>query len=91
MKVLLLLVSLLGEVSGSAQTLRLSEVSEVGGEGTEQMVRKTGNGEERLFVKKQAVISDPDVKHAAPSHFTKGQIDVMLTEEARSAGVVWMR
>lgn len=58
------------------ETLRISEVGTQGGADTERMTLKTEDGEEPLFVKKEAVLTDQDVKKAWVE--ADGQISVQL-------------
>lgn len=65
----------------SAETLRISELANAAGEGVEQMILKTESGEEALFVKTEAVLTDADVKQAWADPTIGGQIGVELNEE----------
>ena len=81
MKPLLLLVLLAATDLCGADTLRLSEVVDKAGDGVEQMTLRGGEREEIIFVKKQAVVRDADVKQAWANVPEEGQINVTLKDE----------
>jgi outer membrane protein assembly factor BamE (lipoprotein component of BamABCDE complex) len=65
----------------SGDTLRISELANAAGDGSERMTLKTKDGEEELFVKTKTVIADGDVKEAWPDPTSGGQISVKLNED----------
>jgi outer membrane protein assembly factor BamE (lipoprotein component of BamABCDE complex) len=81
MKPILAVIFLIVAGVCSGDTLRISELADGAGEGSERMVLKNEGGEEVLFVKTQAVLGDADVKEAWPDPTFDGQITVKLNED----------
>ncbi len=81
MKPILAVIFLIVAGVCSGDTLRISELADGAGEGSERMVLKNEGGEEVLFVKTQAVLGDDDVKEAWPDPTFDGQITVKLNED----------
>jgi hypothetical protein len=74
-----ILLSCIGISLSIGQTLRISELSPQANSDTERMTLKTESHEENLFVKKEAVLTDRDIKEAFIT--AEHEIHVRLNDE----------
>ena len=76
-----ILFGVIGSTTGFAEVFRISEVSEKAGAGVEALVLDRGETPETLFVKKEAVLTEDQVKEAFVTLMDRPGIEVRLTEE----------